>query len=90
LGLYLGLLFALMFVPTSFLESGHSLCLFKNLFGIECPGCGMTRALSGVLHGDFAGAFQYNKMIVAVFPLLAYLFIKAVAKELRQLSTRSF
>ena len=32
-------------------------CLNKKLFGIECLGCGMQRAIVLILKGDFIGAF---------------------------------
>ena len=84
-GLFFICLCILFFVPTSLLESGHSICLIKNVFGVECPGCGMTRAILSVLHGNLVGAFQYNKLIVVVFPLLFYVCIKAIIKDCLQL-----
>lgn len=32
-------------------------CMSKQLFGMDCPGCGMQRSLLLVLKGDFADAF---------------------------------
>lgn len=59
-----------MLVPTELLDRAPAICLFRLLLGMECPGCGMTRAVSAVLHGDLARAFAYNRGIVVVFPLL--------------------
>jgi hypothetical protein len=73
----------LILVPTSFFESMHSICIFKNIMGIECPGCGMTRAVSSIFHGNFIDAFQYNKFVVIVFPLLCYICIKTIVKSYR-------
>lgn len=72
---------AFVLVPTSLLDSGHSICLFRNLFGVECPGCGMIRAISSVFHGNFAQAFQYNKLVVIVLPLLCYTGLKTIARD---------
>lgn len=47
-------------------------CLVKALFGIPCPGCGMTRAYIRVLHLDFVGAFQLHPMFWAMPILFAY------------------
>jgi hypothetical protein len=85
LGLYLFIICILVLAPTSFFESGHSLCVIKYIFGIECPGCGMSRAISCIFHGNFHGALQYNKLIVLVFPLLCYVFITSVRKEFKQI-----
>jgi hypothetical protein len=43
-------------------------CLFRALTGLQCPGCGSTRALHHLLHGEFARAFRYNPMLFAVGP----------------------
>lgn len=69
-------------VPTSFIETGYSLCLVKYLFGVECPGCGMTRALSALAHGDVVSAIHFNRMVVLIGPLLAYALIRALFAEL--------
>jgi len=42
-------------------------CLNKKLFGVDCLGCGMQRALLYVFQGDFVAAF---KMYPAIFTLL--------------------
>jgi hypothetical protein len=46
-------------------------CLFHALTGLQCPGCGTTRALHHLLHGDLAGAFRLNAMLFAVAPFAA-------------------
>lgn len=46
-------------------------CPFRFLFGISCPGCGMTRAWLAVLHLDFPLAFHYHPLFwMAPFFLL--------------------
>lgn len=50
-------------------------CLNKQLFGLDCPGCGAQRALSMVLQGDFTAAF---KMYPAIYSLLLLLFFLIV------------
>lgn len=64
---------ALALVPLRYFEALPSLCLFRNLAGFECPGCGMTRAILCILHGDFAKAWHFNRAVVVVFPLLCYI-----------------
>lgn len=48
---------AVDYVRKIYLGSG---CLFKALFGIACPACGMTRAYTSLLRLDFSAAFYYN------------------------------
>src|SRR5260370_29918651 len=43
-------------------------CVFHALTGLQCPGCGTTRALHHLLHGDVAGAFRLNAMLFFVAP----------------------
>jgi hypothetical protein len=45
-------------------------CLNKKIFGVDCLGCGMQRAISFLLKGDFAAAFD---MYPAIYPLLLLL-----------------
>lgn len=45
-------------------------CLNKQLFGLDCLGCGAQRALVMVFRGEFAGAF---KMFPAIYPILLLL-----------------
>jgi hypothetical protein len=39
-------------------------CQFHRLTGLNCPGCGMTRALYALLHGDFLTALRDNALFV--------------------------
>lgn len=44
-------------------------CLFREWTGIECPGCGMTRATKATLHGRIGEAFAYNPVGMVLFPI---------------------
>jgi len=46
-------------------------CAFHAMTGLNCPGCGATRCLHAVLHGDFRQAVAYNAMLVLALPFLA-------------------
>lgn len=35
-------------------------CTFRLLFGVPCPGCGMTTCFSHFVRGQFAGAVRAN------------------------------
>ena len=47
-----------------------SFCLYSNLFEVQCPTCGMTRAVVHMLHFDVSGAAGFNRLVFVVFPLL--------------------
>ncbi|MBO5388970.1 MAG: DUF2752 domain-containing protein [Lachnospiraceae bacterium] len=51
-------------------------CPFKEIFNIECPGCGGTRMAISLLHLDFYQAFRYNPFILSTLPILAYVYCK--------------
>jgi hypothetical protein len=62
-------------LPIELIARGQGLCFFKNIFGVECLGCGMTRAMSSLLYAEMAAALAYNKPMM-VFPLLCALLLK--------------
>lgn len=37
-----------------------STCVSQRLLGLPCPGCGMTRALVALLHGDLGASLRYH------------------------------
>jgi hypothetical protein len=80
----------LYFIPIDKLNGQHTVCLFKNLTGHECWGCGITRAVVSAVQFHFAAAFQYNKLIVIVFPLLVYQWGKMFVKNWIQIKASNF
>ena len=56
---------ALALTPLRVLEAFPSFCPFRRLLGIECYGCGMTRALCALLHGQVDTALHYNRGVLA-------------------------
>ena len=48
-------------------------CLTVTFFGIECPGCGMGRALCLIAHGRFSEAAQFNSASNVIFMLISIL-----------------
>ena len=45
-------------------------CMFRALTGYFCVGCGLTRALHALVHGDIARAFSMNPLAMVVLPLM--------------------
>lgn len=48
-------------------------CVFLELFGVPCPGCGMTRALRALVRLDFRQAVRHNVVIFFMPYVAAYL-----------------
>ncbi|MCA9598150.1 MAG: DUF2752 domain-containing protein [Myxococcales bacterium] len=49
--------------------SDFPLCPTAGLFGIPCPGCGLTRATSAVLHGHVLEGLHYHPLVLVVAPV---------------------
>ena len=69
-------------VPVDNIYNGESICIIKSLFGVECWGCGTTRAVFSVLYGKFSQAWEYNRMIVVIFPLLLWLWVSEIHRTI--------
>jgi len=50
------------------------LCLFHSLTGLDCPLCGMTRAVLAMAHGRWHEAIRYNALSPLGVAMLATLF----------------
>jgi Protein of unknown function (DUF2752) len=55
-------------------------CPFNWLTGLYCPGCGATRALHALIHGDVAKAFSMNPVFVFAMPVLALLMAQSLTQ----------
>ena len=42
----------------------HTVCFFKLVTGIPCPGCGMGRATLALLQGNIAQSFSFNILCI--------------------------
>ena len=45
-------------------------CPFLALTGWQCPLCGATRMGAALLHGDLAGAYAFNPLVLVALPVL--------------------
>jgi len=54
-------------------------CPFRALTGLNCPGCGSTRGLHRLLHGDVIAAFEFNPLMVVSVPFLLYALVRYTA-----------
>ena len=51
-------------------------CIFFELTGIYCAGCGVGRAFLALLHGDILAALRFNMLAIVLLPLVAYYLLK--------------
>ncbi len=47
-------------------------CLFKKLFSVDCPFCGVTRGFAAIFDGQFQTALQFNPISFLVLILMAH------------------
>jgi hypothetical protein len=94
------ILLILAAIPTNYLAYSPTKCVFKTFIlpilfnghcpatgifsGCQCPACGLTRAMSRLLHGDFVGALNYNKIVFLVLSVMIVVIIINVAKIIRE------
>ena len=50
-------------------------CMTYTVFGLYCAGCGLTRQLHHLLHGEFAVAFSYNPMGIIIWPVFLVMYV---------------
>ena len=65
-------------------DEGHTLCLWHNLTGENCWGCGMLRALVSVCYLDFTAAWEYHKAVIVVAPLMLWIWLSWIAGIIRR------
>ena len=47
-------------------------CPLNDVFGVPCPGCGLSRALAALFELDFRAAFRLHPMIFVLPPTVLY------------------
>ncbi|WP_372936945.1 DUF2752 domain-containing protein [Seonamhaeicola sp.] len=55
-------------------------CLNKQLFGVECLGCGIQRSIALIFKGEFVEAFYMYPAIYNIFILLIFLIFNLFIK----------
>lgn len=56
--------------------SDHMLtCPLKAMTGIDCPGCGMQRAVIKLLEGDIEGSIAMNPTVIPFMFLMIFLLL---------------
>lgn len=63
--------------------NSHTICIFKNITGNNCWGCGITRAFNELFYLNFKKAYEYNPRIIIIAPLLFYIWIVTLIREMK-------
>ncbi|MBK0329930.1 DUF2752 domain-containing protein [Brachybacterium sp. MASK1Z-5] len=59
------------------------LCPLHALTGLDCPGCGATRAVHALLAGDPLLALHSNALIVLAVPVVLALYVRWIVDRVR-------
>lgn len=74
------------FILSELLDVGIP-CLFYEITGYYCPGCGITRVLFSLLKLDFYQAFRYNPLIFILIIITGiYWLVKFILKKFINIS----
>jgi len=74
-----------MIVLANFFPAGqffYPRCLLYSTTGLQCPGCGATRATSALLHGEWARAWRLNPLWVILLPFLAWTYLTWLVNDI--------
>lgn len=85
--IYIAIFLAILYLPERFFET-HSFCIYYNLFGIKCIGCGITRATVSILNGDFYRAWAFNPLAFIAVPLVGFLVLYDSYLTIKKYSNR--
>jgi len=80
-----GLLLFIGLVYTGFVKVFHIAipCIFRELTGFYCPGCGITTMCLALLRFDFTSAFYANPVIFVMLPILAVLAVIGIIRYIK-------
>lgn len=61
--------------PAQASADGVPSCLVKLTTGLDCPGCGGTRAAWYLLNGDLPAAARHHSLFIFAVPFLLYIYV---------------
>ncbi|SRR5690606_25078430 len=67
--------------PTESSATDVSTCLLKLTTGLDCPGCGGTRAFFYLIHGQLPAAARHHLLFVFAVPFLVYAYVAWAGRQ---------
>jgi Protein of unknown function (DUF2752) len=74
-----------LFNPTN--HAFYPVCMFHQITGLNCPGCGSTRALHELLHGHVLAALHSNALLMLTLPFVIWLTARFLIRRRRGQTT---
>ena len=53
-------------------------CVFHEITGLYCPGCGLTRMIREIFNLNFYQAFRYNPLLFICSPFVLFLYFNYI------------
>jgi hypothetical protein len=69
-------------------SSFYPRCPIYEYLHLQCPGCGATRALAALLHGQFVEAMRQNALFTLVLPFCIAYAVLCYVRHLRGKTTQ--
>jgi len=57
-------------------------CYFKKYLGLDCPGCGMQRAIDCLIHGQLLKSISFNAALIPLVITLLILIFQLCLKKI--------
>ncbi len=93
------IILTLALLPPQFLGGLPTTCIFRTIIfpilfkgncptsgffaDCECPACGMTRAMSNLLHGNIEDAYGFNKGALILLPTMLVIIVLNIRKSIK-------
>lgn len=75
-------IFSILVIALFFYVLEIRVCPFFSVFGIPCPGCGITRATLFFLQGQLLQSLRYNFLAsLLIFSCIIYIIVLLLKKE---------
>lgn len=62
-------------LPADYFDQGEPVCISVRLFDMECWGCGLTRSIQHLMHGEWQESLDYHPLGWLIFLLLGLLLL---------------
>lgn len=58
-------------------------CIFYEIIGLKCSGCGITSGIVCLMHFDFLGALRSNAFLFVIIPYILLVFVHTSKEYIR-------